>query len=131
MKNNKKPIGIIIVTLMDLLRLVITWIPTVALMVVAMMPESNEFRQGVESSMGVSIDAEILGIFVGNVLFITVLMIALCVAIFKRKFVLTIVMIVLQILFSLRTSIGLIWAIIMLLIVLIGKKNRQYLKGMV
>lgn len=125
----KKPAGIIIVIVMNALKLVATLIPMLVLMAVAAMPETNEFRQGFEIGIGGSLDAGMLGEIVGRTTIYVLIMVLLFVAIFKRSYALTLGMLILQTLMSVRAPLGFVWSAIMLLIVLIGKRNRMYLKN--
>lgn len=125
----KKPAGIIIVIVMNALKLVATLIPMLVLMAVAAMPETNEFKQGFEIGIGGSLDAGMLGEIVGRTTIYVLIMVLLFVAIFKRSYALTLGMLILQTLMSVRAPLGFVWSAIMLLIVLIGKRNKMYLKN--
>ena len=125
----KKPAGIIIVIVMNALKLVATLIPMLVLMAVAAMPETNEFKQAFEIGIGGSLAARPLGEIVGRTTMYVLIMVLLFVAIFKRSYALTLGMLILQTLMSVRAPLGFVWSAIMLLIVLIGKRNRMYLKN--
>lgn len=126
----KKPVGIIIILIMNSLKLLITLLPVIMLMVVTALPEGNEFRQGFEIGIGGSLDARTVGELMGRTAISIFAMIALYVIIYKRKYALTIGILVLQLLLALSAPVSLLWVAIMLLILLVSKKSKLYFQSM-
>lgn len=124
----KKPVGIIIVIVMNALKLAITLLPLLLCAIISALPETNELRQGFEMGLGGTITAGVLGEMFGRTAIYAAVMIVLFVGIFQRNFVLTLVTLILHALLSINSIFGFIWAVAMLLIVVLSKKNRAYLK---
>lgn len=112
--------------IMNALKLAITLIPVVFLIVVAAMPESNEFKQGVEMLIADSFYVRVLGM--GRRVLSLGAMVTLFMAINDRDYALSVGMLIMQIALSVMNPIEFIWTISMLLIILLGHENREYLK---
>ena len=125
----KKPIGFIVVIIINILKMAVTVLPALMLTGVTFLSEGNAFRQGVESGLGGSITAELLGELWGQALLAEVVMAALIIVICKRKYVAVIALLVVQILWAVSAPLGLMLAVIMLLIVLLDKGCKEYLKS--
>lgn len=114
---------------MNIFSILVSMLPLAIMLLVVALPESSEFRQGFEIGIGGSMDAYMLGQMFGRTAMQIGLIVILLVAILSRKYKLTVGILILKVVAALSSPLDLIWAVIMLLIVLINRNCKQYIKG--
>jgi len=122
----KKPIGITIVLIMNAIGLVASLIPIGLCIIIAAVPESNEFKQGVDVLLEDPFNKKMIVRLLGHRVLLLKSIIILFITIKVRSYAWSVGILIMQIILSITSPLGSLWAIAMLLILLLSNEEKKY-----
>lgn len=133
MKCMKKPTGIYVIYVLNALHLFFQVLPVLLLLFIAAIPDGG-FREGFLRGAGMegfSITAETAGEVIGSVCVPVIVDIIIFVALTKRKFVLLLVMMIVQCIAGITACGSIVLSVIMVILAFAVGSNRRYLQNKV